>query len=49
MEAFFCTNLQAMSVDGLLWVVMRWSVEVPLEEACAQSKAVCHFNRVHSD
>ena len=33
MEAFFCTDLEAMPVDILQWVVMRWSVEVTFEEA----------------
>jgi hypothetical protein len=28
MEAFFCTDLQAMPAQNLKWVVMRWSVEV---------------------
>ena len=35
MEAFFCTDLEAMPVDILQWVVMRWSVEVTFEEARA--------------
>jgi DDE superfamily endonuclease len=35
MEAFFCTDLQATSVEILQWVVMRWSVEVTFEEARA--------------
>jgi DDE superfamily endonuclease len=35
MEAFFCTDLQAMPVEILQWVVMRWSVEVTFEEARA--------------
>jgi hypothetical protein len=33
MEAFFCTALWATPVEILPWVVMRWSVEVTLEEA----------------
>jgi hypothetical protein len=33
MEAFFCTDLQAMPEQILAWVVMRWSVEVTCEEA----------------
>jgi DDE superfamily endonuclease len=33
MEAFFCTELQAMPEQILAWVVMRWSVEVTFEEA----------------
>jgi len=36
MEAFFCTDLEAMPVAILQWVVMRWSVEVTCEEARAQ-------------
>jgi hypothetical protein len=31
MEAFFCTDLEATPVEILLWVVMRWSVEVTFE------------------
>jgi hypothetical protein len=34
-EAFFCTDLQAMPVQILEWVVMRWSVEVTFEEGRA--------------
>jgi hypothetical protein len=34
-EAFFCTDLQATSVQILEWVVMRWSVEVAFAEARA--------------
>jgi hypothetical protein len=34
-EAFFCTDLEATPVQILAWVVMRWSVEVTLEEARA--------------
>jgi hypothetical protein len=33
MEAFFCTDLQATPVQILHWVIMRWSLEVTLEEA----------------
>jgi hypothetical protein len=33
MEAFCCTDLQATPVAILPWVVMRWSVEVTVEEA----------------
>ena len=32
MEAFFCTDLQAILVQILQWTVMGWSVEVALEE-----------------
>jgi hypothetical protein len=35
LEAFFCTDLQATPVPVLEWVIMRWSVEVTLEEARA--------------
>ncbi len=35
MEAFFCPDLQAMPEQILAWVVMRWSVEVPVEESRA--------------
>jgi hypothetical protein len=35
MEAFFCTDLEAMPVEILQWVVMRWSVEVTFAEARA--------------
>jgi hypothetical protein len=35
MEAFFCTDLQATPVQILEWVIMRWSVEVTLEETRA--------------
>jgi DDE superfamily endonuclease len=35
MEAFFCTDLQATPVQILEWVLMRWSVEVTVEEARA--------------
>jgi DDE superfamily endonuclease len=35
MEAFFCTDLEATPVEILLWVVMRWSVEVTLAEGRA--------------
>jgi hypothetical protein len=35
MEAFFCTDLQAPSAQILHWVVMRWSLEVTLEETRA--------------
>jgi hypothetical protein len=35
MEAFFCTDLEAPPEQLLQWVVMRWSVEVTLEEARA--------------
>jgi DDE superfamily endonuclease len=35
LEAFFCTDLQATPVQILEWVVMRWSVEVTVEEARA--------------
>jgi DDE superfamily endonuclease len=35
MEAFFCTDLQASPEQILAWVVMRWSVEVTLEESRA--------------
>jgi DDE superfamily endonuclease len=31
MEAFFCTDLQATTVQILQWVVMRWAVEVTFE------------------
>jgi hypothetical protein len=34
-EAVFCTDLQATPVHILEWVVMRWSVEVTLEEGRA--------------
>jgi hypothetical protein len=33
--AFCCTDLQATPAQILHWVVMRWSVEVPFEEARA--------------
>src|SRR5918999_705440 len=33
MEAFFCTDLQATPVQILHGVIMRWSLEVTLEEA----------------
>jgi hypothetical protein len=33
MEAFFCTDLEATPVAILLWVVMRWSLEVTFAEA----------------
>ena len=36
MEDFCCTDLQAPPEHILAWVVMRWSVEVPVEEARAQ-------------
>ena len=32
MEAFFCTDLEATAEQILPWVVMRWSVEVTVEE-----------------
>jgi hypothetical protein len=35
MEAFFCTDLQAMPAQILAWVVMRWSVEVTFKEVRA--------------
>jgi hypothetical protein len=35
MEAFFCTDPQAMPVQILPWVVMRWAVEATFEEARA--------------
>lgn len=35
MEAFFCTDLEATPVEILQWVVMRWSVEVTVEEGRA--------------
>jgi hypothetical protein len=35
MEAFLCTDLEATPVEILQWVVMRWSVEVTLEEGRA--------------
>jgi hypothetical protein len=35
MEAFFCPDLQATPEQLLAWVVMRWSVEVTVEEARA--------------
>jgi DDE superfamily endonuclease len=35
MEAFFCTDLEATPVAILLWVVMRWSVEVTFAEGRA--------------
>jgi hypothetical protein len=35
MEAFFCTDLQATTVQILQWVVMRWAVEVTFEEGRA--------------
>jgi hypothetical protein len=35
MEAFFCTDLQATPVQILHWVIMRWSLEVTLEETRA--------------
>jgi hypothetical protein len=35
MEAFFCTDLQATSVQILEWGVRRWSVEGTFEEARA--------------
>jgi hypothetical protein len=35
LEAFFCTDLQATPGQILTWVVMRWSVEVTVEEARA--------------
>jgi DDE superfamily endonuclease len=35
MEAFFCTDLQATPEQILTWVVMRWAVEVTLEESRA--------------
>jgi hypothetical protein len=34
-EVFFCTDLQAASVQILEWVIMRWGVEVTFEEARA--------------
>jgi hypothetical protein len=36
MDAFFCTDLQATSVQILAWVVMRWSVAVTCEEGRAR-------------
>jgi hypothetical protein len=35
MEAFFCTDLEAPPEQLLPWVVMRWSVEVTVEEGRA--------------
>jgi hypothetical protein len=35
MAAFFCTDLQATPGQILAWVLMRWSVEVTVEEARA--------------
>jgi hypothetical protein len=35
MAAFFCADLQATPGQILAWVVMRWSVEVTVEEARA--------------
>jgi hypothetical protein len=35
MQAFCCTDLEATPVEILPWVVRRWSVEVPFEEARA--------------
>ena len=35
MEAFFCTDLEATPIESLPWVVMRWSVEVTVEEGRA--------------
>jgi hypothetical protein len=35
MEAFFCTDLEAIPVHILAWVIMRWSVEVTFEETRA--------------
>jgi hypothetical protein len=35
MEAFFCTDLQATPRQILAWVMMRWSVEVTVEEGRA--------------
>jgi hypothetical protein len=35
MEVFCCTDLEAIPVQSLQWVVMRWSVEVTFEEARA--------------
>src|SRR5688572_7763109 len=35
MEAFCCTDLQAPPVQIREWVIRRWSVEVPFEEARA--------------
>src|SRR5919109_3591263 len=35
MEAFLCTDFQATAEQILHWVIMRWSLEVTLEEARA--------------
>jgi hypothetical protein len=35
MEAFCCPDLEATPVEILPWVVMRWSVAVPCDEARA--------------
>jgi hypothetical protein len=35
MEALFCTDLEATPVEILPWVVMRWSLEVTVEETRA--------------
>jgi hypothetical protein len=35
MEGVFCTDLQATPVQILHWIIMRWSVEVTLEQARA--------------
>jgi hypothetical protein len=35
LEAFFCPDLEATSVEILSWVVRRWSVAVTCEEARA--------------